>query len=208
MIPWQVGCVVPVLQFNLWIELQSTDLDLAQSQVVGFEGKHAEICRGQSNMRKREENYYSPIEFPSIWLFTPNIMEACDHIVCWICTLVYHGASIMSANGKDCFGLKINELPSCIAKDIFKALCRWPGDLFSRTLSGHHRETSTAGSECHTGMGKEWLQVCSPQVQSHKFHCTMVSGSETPHCENWKHTSASGGVHKVPWAVVGLAPLI
>ena len=53
MIPWQVGCVVPVLQFNLWIELQSTDLDLAQSQVVGFEGKHAEICRGQSNMRKK-----------------------------------------------------------------------------------------------------------------------------------------------------------
>ena len=46
-------------------------------------------------------------------------------------------------------------------------------------LSGHHRETSTAGSECHTGMGdKEWLQVCSPQVQSPIFHCTTVSGSE------------------------------
>ena len=108
-----------------------------------------------------------------------------------------------------CFGLKINELPSCIAKDIFKALCRWPGDLFSRTLSGHHRETSTAGSEFHTGMGdKEWFQVCSPQVQNHTFHCTPVSGSETPHCEDWKHTSASGGVHEVPWALVGLAPLI
>ena len=56
-------------------------------------------------------------------------------------------------------------------------LCRWPDDLFSRMLSGHHRETSTAGSECHTGMGdKDWLQVCSPQVQSHTFHCTTVSG--------------------------------
>ena len=33
----------------------------------------------------------------------------------------------------------------------------------------------------------KWLQVCSPQVQSHLFHCTMVSGSETPHCEDWKH---------------------
>ena len=88
-------------------------------------------------------------------------------------------------------------------------LCRWPGKLFSRTLFGHNRETSTAGSECHTGMGdKEWLQVCSPQVQSHTFHCTTVSGSETPHCEDWKHTSASWGVHKVPWAVMGLAPLI
>ena len=37
---------------------------------------------------------------------------------------------------------------------------------------------------------------------------TPVSGSETPHCEDWKHTSAGGGVHEVPWAVVGLAPLI
>ena len=88
-------------------------------------------------------------------------------------------------------------------------LCRWPGDLFSRTLFGHHRETSTAGSECHTGMGdKEWLQVCSPGVQSHTFQCTTVPGWEAPYCEDWKHTSASGGVHKVPWAVVGLAPLI
>ena len=72
-----------------------------------------------------------------------------------------------------------------------------------------HRETSTAGSEFHTGMGnKEWFQVCSPQVQSRTFHCTLVSGSENPHCEDWKHTSAGGGVHEVPWAVVGLAPLI
>ena len=101
-----------------------------------------------------------------------------------------------------CFGLKINELPSCIAKDM-------PGHLFLGTLSGHHRETSIADSECHRGMGdKEWLQVCSPQVQSHTFHCTTVSGSETPHGEDWKHTSASGGVHEIPWAVVGFAALI
>ena len=85
-----------------------------------------------------------------------------------------------------CFGLKINELPSCIAKDIFKTLCRWPGDLFSRTPSGHHRETSTAGSECHREMGdKEWLQVCSPQVHSCTFYCTLVSGSETPPPPLW-----------------------
>ena len=97
----------------------------------------------------------------------------------------------------------------CCQGHLQSTLCRWPGDLFSRTLSGYHRETSTTGSECHTGMGdKEWLLVCSPQVQSDSFHCTMVSGSETPRCEDWKHTSASEGVHKVPWAVVGLAPLI
>ena len=48
---------------------------------------------------------------------------------------------------------------------------------------GVHREISTAGSECHTGMGdKECLQVCSPQMQSHTFHLTMVLGSETPTC--------------------------
>ena len=41
----------------------------------------------------------------------------------------------------------------------------------------------------------------NPQVQSRTFHCTPVSGSETLHCEDWKHTSAGGGVHKVPWAV-------
>ena len=42
-----------------------------------------------------------------------------------------------------CFGLMNNELPSCIAKDIFNVFQghRWPGDLFSRTLSGHHRDT-------------------------------------------------------------------
>ena len=56
-------------------------------------------------------------------------------------------------------------------------LCRWPSDLFSRTLSGHHREIFTAGSECHTWMSdKEWLQVCNPQVQSHTFHFSLHHG--------------------------------
>ena len=43
-------------------------------------------------------------------------------------------------------------------------------------------------------------------MRSHTFRCTPISGSETPHCEDWKHTSASGGVHEVLWADVGLAP--
>ena len=59
---------------------------------------------------------------------------------------------------------------------------------------------------------KEWFQVCGPQVQSRAFHCTLIPNSRAPpppsHCEGWKHTSASGGVYKVPWAVVGLAHLI
>ena len=59
-----------------------------------------------------------------------------------------------------CFGLKINEQPTFIARDIFRAL--FVDDLaicFSgRSLDGRHRETFTAGSKCHTGMGdKEWL---------------------------------------------------
>ena len=80
-----------------------------------------------------------------------------------------------------CFGLKINELPSCIAKDIFKALFVDDLAICFRGRSLDTIETSTAGSECHTGMGdKEWLQVCSPPVQSHTFHCTTVSGSRDP----------------------------
>ena len=106
-----------------------------------------------------------------------------------------------------CFGLKFNELTSCIGRDIFRALCWWPGDVFLWALPGYHRETFTAGSKCHAGMGnKEWFQVCGPQVQSCTFHCTLIPASEAPHCEDWKHTSVSGAVNKVPWAVMGLAP--
>ena len=53
-----------------------------------------------------------------------------------------------------------------------------------------------------------WADIKCYLLESHAFNCTTVSGSETPHCKDWKHTSASGGVHKIPWAVVGLAPLI
>ena len=109
--------------------------------------------------------------------------------------------------GQACFQLvcfsKFRALKSCRGVLLYFILLDILVNVF------FNRETSTAGSECHTGMGdKEWLQVCSPQVQSHAFHCTTVSGWETPHCEDWKHTSAGGGVHDVPWAVVGLSPLI
>ena len=52
------------------------------------------------------------------------------------------------------------------------------------------------------------LSLLMTWQSSHAFHCTLIPGSEAPHCEDWKHTSASGGVNKVPSTVVGLAPLI
>ena len=64
-----------------------------------------------------------------------------------------------------CFGPKINELPSCTARDIFRAL--FVDDLAICFLwrSLDTIQTFTAGSKCHTGLGdKERFQVCSPQV--------------------------------------------
>ena len=108
-----------------------------------------------------------------------------------------------------CFGLKINDLTSCTVRDIFRSLFLDDLAICFRGRSLDTRETFTAGSKSHTGMGNmEWFQVCGPKVQSHAFHCTSIPGSEAPHCEDWKHISASGEVNKVPWFVVGLAPLI
>ena len=81
-----------------------------------------------------------------------------------------------------CFGLKINELPSGIAKDIFKAL--FVDDLAicfrGRPLATIERP-STAGSKCHTGMGdKEWFQVCSPQVQIVHFTAPRSRAQRPP----------------------------
>ena len=60
-------------------------------------------------------------------------------------------------------------------------LCWWPGSLFSWALPGHHWDTFTAGSKCHTGMGdKEWHPVCGPQVQSRAFHCTRFGVQRPP----------------------------
>ena len=87
-------------------------------------------------------------------------------------------------------------------------LCWWPGNLFSWALPEHHRETFAAGSKCHTGMGdKEWFQVCGPQVQIVHFTAPQ-SRTQRPPTVRVGNTSASGGVNKVPWAVVGLAHLI
>ena len=137
--------------------------------------------------------------------------ELCSHVLRWQNPFSWVGLELSIMNIQ-CQQLRSAHLVH--SSMAFTACCRclsmvFREHLFSRTLPEHHRETSTAGSECHRGMGdKEWLQVCSPQVQSHTFHCTTVSGSETPHSGDWRHTSASGGVHEVPRAVVGLGPLI
>ena len=106
-----------------------------------------------------------------------------------------------------CFGLKINELPSCTAKDIFKALFVDDLAICFRgrsldTIERHLQQAVNAIQEWATRNGFRFA------AQSRTFHCTPVSSSDTPHCEDWKHIPAGGGVHKVPWAVVGLAPLI
>ena len=53
-----------------------------------------------------------------------------------------------------CFGQKINELPSCIAGDVFRAV--FVDDLSICSLDT--REAFTTGSKCYTNMGtKEWF---------------------------------------------------
>ena len=61
------------------------------------------------------------------------------------------------------------------------SICWGSGNLFSWTPPGHYRETFTAGKKFHTGMGdKKWFQVCSPQVQSHKFNYTPIRAQRLP----------------------------
>ena len=51
------------------------------------------------------------------------------------------------------FGPKINELPSCIARDIFKALFVDDLTICFRGRFLDTIETFTASSKCHTGLG-------------------------------------------------------
>ena len=112
-----------------------------------------------------------------------------------------------------CFGLKIYELPSCIAKDIFKAL--FVDDLAicfrGRSLDTLERYLQQAVNAIH-----EWATRNGFRFATHKckvmhftFHCTTLSPpSPPPPPPPLWGLETSGGVHKAPWAVVGLAPLI
>ena len=109
-----------------------------------------------------------------------------------------------------CFGLKINELPSCIAKDIFKAL--FVDDL-AICFRGPSLDTIKRHLQQAVNAMQEWATRNAFRFAAHKckvihFTAPRSRAQRSPHCEDWKHTSASGGVHEVPWSVVGLAPLI
>ena len=85
-----------------------------------------------------------------------------------------------------CFRLEDNELPSCIARDIPRALFVDDLAICFNWRSLDTIDTSTADSKCHIWMdGKVLFQVCSPpQVQSHTFHCTLIQASEACNCED------------------------
>ena len=105
---------------------------------------------------------------------------------------------------------QINELPSCIAKDIFKAL--FVDDLAicfrgrsPDTIERHLQQAVNSIQEFATRNG---FRFAAHKCKVVHFTAPRSRAQRPPHCEDWKHTSAGGGVHEVPWAVVGLAPLI
>ena len=108
-----------------------------------------------------------------------------------------------------CFGLKINERPSCIAKDIFKAL--FVDDL-AICFRGRSLDTIERHLQQAVNAIQEWATRNGFRFAAHK--CKVVhftaprSRAQRPPIVRIGNTSAGGGVHEVPWVVVGLAPLI
>ena len=108
-----------------------------------------------------------------------------------------------------CVGLKINELPSLIAMDIFRA-------LFVDDLAICFRRRSLDTIERHLQQAvndiQEWATRNGFRFAAHKCkvvtHCTPTQSPETPHNQDHWHTPASWGINKIPWAVVGFAPLL
>ena len=105
-----------------------------------------------------------------------------------------------------CFGLNINELPSCIAKDILKAL--YVDDL-AICFRGRSLDTIERHLQKAVNAIEEWATRNGFRFSAHKCKVIHFTAPRSrAHCEDWKHTSASGGVHEIPWAVVGLTPLL
>ena len=102
-----------------------------------------------------------------------------------------------------CFGLKINGLPSCIARDIFKAL--FVDDL-AICFRGRSLDTIERHLQQAVNAIQEWATRNGFRFAAHK--CKVIHFTAPRSRAQRPHTFASGGVHKVPWAVVGLAPLI
>ena len=85
--------------------------------------------------------------------------------------------------------------------------------ILDRSQCGFRKHRSTTD---HLVSLERYLRDAFAQRQQFAAHkCKVIHftaprsrAQRPPICKDWKHTSASGGVHKVPWAVVGLAPLI
>ena len=94
-----------------------------------------------------------------------------------------------------CFGLKINELPSCIAKDIFKAL--FVDDL-AICFRGRSLDTIERHLQQAVNAIQEWATRNGFRFAAHKCKVLHVTAPRSraqrpPLCEDWKHTSASAG---------------
>ena len=90
-----------------------------------------------------------------------------------------------------CFGLKINELPSCIAKDIFKALfVDDPAVCFrGRYLDTIERHLQQAGNAIHEWATRNGFRFAAHKCKVVHFTAPRSRAQRPPHYD-WKHTSA------------------
>ena len=97
-----------------------------------------------------------------------------------------------------CFGLKINELPSCIAKDIFKALFV---DYLVICFRGRSLDTIGRHLQQAVNAIQEWATRNGFRFAAQKckvIHFTAPrSRAERPPIVRIGNTSASGGVHEI-----------
>ena len=105
--------------------------------------------------------------------------------------------------------LTIDELPSCIARGIFRAL--FLDDLAicfrGRSLDTIERHIQQAVNAIQGSATRNGLRVAAHKCKVIHFTAPQ-SRAQRPLLQDWKHTSANGGFNEVPWAVVGLTRLI
>ena len=108
-----------------------------------------------------------------------------------------------------CFGLKINELPSCIARDVFRAL--FVDDLAicfrGRSLDTTERHLQQAVNAIQEWATRNGFKFAAQKCKVIQFTAPDL-GFIDPFNQDWKHISASGWVNEVPWAVVGQTPFL
>ena len=109
-----------------------------------------------------------------------------------------------------CFGLKINELPSLIATDIFRAL--FVDDL-AICFRGRSLDTIERHLQQAVNAIQEWATRNGFRFADHKckvvhFTAPRYKAQRPPYNQDQWHTPGSWGINKIPWAVVGFAPLL